>query len=150
MSKLIAIPFFIDGPRSITTAALTFNNADHSGKLFSERKGLAPYIKSIIGHDFKFSMLKEREGFMVQTQEIEQDDVLKSFRIHIKIENKGCGRKVNAALLLLCGEFLMRPVRLVSFYPASADRPTYLNIEIGYNKLPQFAREDLGISIKKG
>lgn len=145
MSRLVAIPYYIDGPRSLTDAAIKFNNLDKSDKIFSTRKGLGSFVKSVIGRDFSMTMLKDRDGFIISDQISERLDTKRSFKNHIRITEKGCGKKVNAVLIILEGETLIRPERLISLYTLSAETPTYLNVEIGFNKLSSIAKEHLGI-----
>lgn len=91
------------------------------------------------------TMLKDRDGFIISDQISERLDTKRSFKNHIRITEKGCGKKVNAVLIILEGETLIRPERLISIYTLSAETPTYLNVEIGFNKLSSIAKEHLGI-----
>ena len=145
MSRLVAIPYYIDGPRSLTDAAIKFNNLDKSDKIFSSRKGLGSFVKSVIGRDFTMTMLRDRDGFIISDQKSERFDKERSFKNHIRITEKGCGRPVNAVLVVLESETLIRPERLISLYTVTADTPTYLNVEIGFSRLSDMAKEHLGI-----
>lgn len=145
MSKIMAIPYYIDGLRSLDDAARHFNSLDKSDKIFSTRKGMGSYIKSVIGNDFSMKQLCERNGFMLESQQVKFSDTAKSLRIRIDISEKGCGIKINAVLIILIDNDLLYPERLISLYPLSADKPTYLTVEVGYNKLSKFAKDHLGI-----